>query len=264
MVRNTTLVFLMVLTLSNFANAQEMKFQLGQPSAVGVTNTYPGLNLFGPFDLTITTTADEGSLDSTPDRVELNFSNANKLVARNFTEFEQSYRTVVNNAWVFRQVMVEINKADFKSGQLSLKVYVVENSNYLNNISDASGPELFSLFGPLTDVTPNPLADITNVKYQDKRLTLKLLKNPVFKGPDMGFEIQSMWLGHGEGTLFVPTYNNQNDMKTYKAISLTVEENEVFGEVVHYLTISYVDSEGQNYSDAAPLSQFMQEAYPTE
>ncbi len=261
MFRLISSIIVLLVFYTNAIFAENKQYKLGEPRLTQVYNTYPSLDFFGTVNVEIKATSNLNENTLTPERLELNFQNANKFVARNFRLIGDNYRAVVQNAWVFRQVMVELNSVDLMNGQLNLKLYVVENMSQIDSISESFGPELLGLSGPIVDITPNPVADSLNVRYQDKRLQLKLLKNPVYRGPEIGFEIKSMWHGHGEQVLYVPIYNGQESSITYKAISFTVEKIDVFGELMDYLTINYVDLEGQNYADTAPLSQFIEAAY---
>ena len=187
---------------------------------------YPGLNLNTVEKITLQTTDDVPTLPPTLKQLVIRFADATDLVVNNFSLVGDRYRGIVNGAWVYKQVLVEVQTPMPLNNQapLDVRLFVVEGQSNLNAPAESFGPQMFEANGILVDVTPNELADITNVTLDDKRVTLKLMQNPVQTNYGMpGFQVNATWLGHGEGTIYFPAPFPPDASNQFNAVALQID-----------------------------------------
>jgi hypothetical protein len=209
--RLVTTVGCLLFAAGGYANALNYEFIPLNSTNAGLQ--YPGLDFSqattGKLILEKTTAEAEPLLKT----LELNFSGAAKLVARDFKKVDGFiYRAVVNNQWIYRQVIVDIHIADINnvnSSPLHIEVAVSEKAGFINPEGEERGAMLLFADGELRNVTPNRIVDTASTLINGKRVNLALRANPSTSAPatgqhQEGFVIESTWMGKGQKTLYIP------------------------------------------------------------
>lgn len=193
------------------AQAKTFKYELQDLHSSGADIQYPGLDLNGASSATLT--IDQADRDSSPviTSLEINFPSASNLLVKNFKQLEGHVaRASVSNAWVYRQVNIEMHGLDIQSSNeqwINIDGYVSEAESFIGGgQSESLGGRLFHAAGKLVDVTPSKIVDVEWLTVNDDRLRLSLRNNPI-SIPDsnfgeMAFAIDSLWLGKGEEVLY--------------------------------------------------------------
>lgn len=201
------LVGLTTVLSAGFIQAATMQYTV-QPDQANYTGSYPNLDLFSLNQIKVTATTNDNDPfePAAVTRVELVFDNATNLVATNFKQdqFDMTQRSIVNNAWIYRSLLVEVS-ADpemLEGSPFQVNLAVVESNNYLNNLTTMTPPWfIFDAQGLLTDVSTVKIADVARTNLDGKAVTLKLEQKPSSLGGQPVFNIQSSWLGHGDKDL---------------------------------------------------------------
>lgn len=171
---------------------------------------YPGLDLNAAKTATITVIKNTQTSPPELTRLEITFPSAATLTATNFKIVNGRYRALVKDAWIYRQVMVEIPMLDPRSrAPFQADVFISERNNVINPEMETPGQRLFSLNGMLRDVSPNPVVDSVISTVNGKQVTLNLKERPAVAepgpnafGPQEGFVIDSNWYGRGAKTIY--------------------------------------------------------------
>jgi len=216
----------------NIAYAQNQTFELDELASY-VTPVYSRLDLYSVSKVKIVTEKSSDLSNKEILRAEIHFPNANKLVATGFKRIDNKYRAVVNNAWVFRQVIVDIIPEPYLESytNANIEIYVAESGNYLNSSSNELGERMFAAWGILKDKTPNSLADTTSVIHQGKRAYIKLYQRESSNeaGDQHGHPVKINHLGNGEFTRYIPINRNA----TAVAFLTTETEGVTFYSIRH-------------------------------
>lgn len=258
---------------STTTHAKTFKYDLiGVHSFNGVIH-YPELDFSQAKSAILTVNKDPLSPDVQISSVEVTFPNAAKLLATGFkkTEFG-SYRAVVNNVWIYRQVIVEVRDTDFNYAHpapVSIEVSVSEKSVFIQPEEDPKGHPLFHAGGMLRDITANKIVDTESVIIDGKRVNLSLKENMSFASPDTeingareGFVIDTLWMGKGQKTLYVPAPVPQGEFDRYTAIGLVMEEVNGPEGKEYFFSVKFTDSMGgEQLSPSLPLRHLLDTAY---
>lgn len=263
----------LVALASTTTYAKTFKYDLlGVHSFNGVIH-YPELDFDQVKSAVLTINKDPLSPDVQISSVEITFPNAAKLLATGFkkTEFG-TWRAAVNDAWIYRQVIVEVRETDFNNAgpmPVSISVSVSEKSVFIQPEEDPKGHPLFNVEGVLRDITTNKIVDTESVIIDGKRLNLSLKENLTFAAPDVqingtreGFVIDALWMGKGQKTLYVPAPVPQSEFDRYTAIGLVMEE--VNGPVgkEYFFSVKFTDSiGGEQLTPNLPLKYLLDTAY---
>ncbi len=243
--------------------AETFKFKVNFPSN-HYSSLYPNLDLNQLDSIEVTAKNSMYNPELEPTRLKLVFPNATDLVVSNFSRVGgTTYSALVQNAWVFRQLMVEVDASSgFSEGnQITARVSVVELSNNLNNTNPSPvGPTMLDISGTLFDITANKLADVANIKVDGKNLNLRLYQHPQSKMNGQGFVLDANWLGHGEATLVVPVSFPLFDFHNFKAVSISVDLIDG-GPSLPY-NIIYQDPNGMTSSVTGDLRPDLDMAFP--
>ncbi|AJQ95964.1 hypothetical protein [Gynuella sunshinyii] len=172
----------------------------------------------------------------------------------------------VKNQWLFREVQVVVcpqgapmdSEMEFKYGiyAKTFEKYDSSNSGYMENLLLSEGSFRAA------DVTPNPVADVYTTEFNNKRLSLRLLKQPMTvytpsQGMQYGVAIKANWLGHGEKVLIVNSYDIPVTSFT-QSIALSAEPE---GDP-NMITITYMEnSDAPNTSRMINLRDLLESAY---
>ncbi|GAA3921916.1 hypothetical protein [Litoribacillus peritrichatus] len=191
---------------------------------------YPNLDLNG-LEKVILTTSEGAQETQTVTRAEFIFPHANNLIVSNFKKRGNMFVGIANGAWVFKQIKVELDGLYIlEHGQnINFRIAIVEDFSYLTGTSYHLGPVLVEANGHMKDITPKKLADITSLKLEGKKLTLKLFQKPRRTNENgEGFVIQANWIGHGEEelTLSAPVPSNEFHKITARKLILRPYTNQ--------------------------------------
>ena len=199
-------------------------------------------------------------------RAELVFEKAGKIVATNFEQDDIYHRATVNGAWVYKQVIVEIEAANvLKSNEfISIRLYVAESKSNLTPASNGIGMMLTHGFGPLKEITPKKVADVTSLMMDGKRVTLKLYQKPTITNQEEGFEVLIKWLGHGEKIIRSHAPFPTDLYYHHKAVGIKITPllNGTTGDEVDY-QIMYDDGSGIIHTtDPVLLNYILDKEFP--
>ncbi|WP_096085407.1 hypothetical protein [Agaribacterium haliotis] len=263
LIRNSLVLGCAFLPLSVLA--EQNKYEVLHPS-VNYQPFYPGLDLNQLESMELSTESSEHSPEDKLTQLKLEFRNATDLVAKNFSYDGANYRAIVNGAWVYKQVLVEVSGPEIHAdGPVNVRLYVVEQQSNLNNPGHSFGAELLSAEGHAEDITPNALADATTIKMQGKNLNLRLYKRierDRMSG-QQGFKVETRWLGHGDRAFYVAAPFPAPEAERFTAIGLDIQ-SEILpeGETEFLFQIRYEDEfGGQTTTPLEPLRPYLDQAY---
>jgi len=233
---------------------------------------YPGLDFNQVKSAVLTVNKDPLSRDVQISSVEITFPDAAKLLATGFKKTETgTWRAAVNDVWIYRQVIVEIQNADFNHmpQPVSIEVSVSEKSVFIQPEDDPKGHPLFLVDGVLRDITVNKVVDTASAIIEGKRVNLSLKENLRFATPDVemngpreGFVIDVLWMGKGQKTLYIPAPVHYSEFDRYSAIGLLLEELNGPEGKEYAFSIKYVDvTGGEAQSPLQPLKPLLDNAY---
>lgn len=237
---------------TQLANADATyQYEIPMPSSYH-TPLYPGLNLNELNKISIQVTRKDYTPEPVLDRVSLDFSSATDLVATNFSQDGNIYRALVNGAWVYKQVLVEVEAMGpiSHNSNLQVRVSVVDQVSNLNQTGFSFGMETLSANGMLMDVTPNLLADKAVIMLEGKRLLLKLFRNPTdvyspMYGGSYGFKVEADWLGHGVQSFAIPAPFGPIDADRFDAVALKIDSFPISPTEMEYnIAVEYTDPSG--------------------
>lgn len=253
--------------------AKTFKYDLlGVHSSNGFIH-YPELDFSQAKSAVLTINKDPLSPEMQISSVEITFPNAAKLLATGFKKTESgSYRAAVNDAWIYRQVIVEVRDTDFneaRSTPVSIEVSVSEKSAFVQPEADPKGLPLFNVEGMLRDITTNKIVDTASVIIDGKRLNLSLKENMSFASPEAqingsreGFVMDVLWMGKGQKTLYIPAPVPHSEFDRYTAIGIIMEEVNGPEGKEYLFNVKFTDSMGgEQLSPSLPLRHFLDMAY---
>ncbi|RLT94357.1 hypothetical protein, partial [Ketobacter sp.] len=95
---------------------------------------YPNLNLNELQKISVQAVKKDFYPEAELEQLTLDFKYATDLVATNFSRDGNVYRAVVEDAWVYKQILVEVHAMEPISSHTNLEVrlFVVEQSSNLN------------------------------------------------------------------------------------------------------------------------------------
>lgn len=275
-VRNFGVALISLLSASTYAKT--FKYDLTAISSYQGPIHYPRLSFNQAKSAIFTVNKDPLSPEVQISSLEVNFPEAAKLVATGFKKVETEsglYRAIVNDVWIYRQVIVDVRGVDFNRPQMAsprIEVSLSEKSVFLlpeNNV-DPKGERLFEVNGIIRDITTARIADTATATVESKKLTLSLKDLLSFAAPEAqingareGFVIDALWQGKGQKTIFVPAPAPLEEFDRYTAIALILTERESpFGKE-QFFSIKYTE-EGSNYeliTPEQPLKPLLDNAY---
>lgn len=249
--------------------ADTFNYEIQNPQQQHHAPVYPNLDLHNIEKVSLTTTFDYQT-GLTLDRLEIFFPNATNLVATNFSNHGEIYKTVVEDAWVYSGLLVEVQPihpgpdAFQTDNPLSVQLSVVEQKSNLNHPAHSSGLQILGVDGLLTNTTANKIVDIAQLVVDEKQLTLELNQRPEFNMYDQGFKINALWMGHGEQTIYIPAPFSHHEFHAFKAVAIdTISETYPDGYVDVQLQISYQDEFGQTQTTPMqPLLPILEAVFP--
>ena len=235
MLKTTLLILVSMFSLSLNAAI----FKSIEPVQGFYSPLYPSLDLNQINDVKVNTKLDH-QMRQIPTRLEISYQNANNLIAKKFKMLNgapDTFYTIVNGAWVFKQVAVLLKMPEHHAPMhTEIGLFVVENPSNLGNLEhiDVLGPNMMHIVTVLDDVTPKSFSDIESVKYLGKKLTLKLVEKPGYHG----FEIVAKWMGHGTKSIFLPHQVSMNA----ESLAIDLEEIPILGGNEYKLRVRFDDN----------------------
>lgn len=231
---------------------------------------YPNLNLNELNKISVQAIKKDFNPDVELDQLTLDFQFATDLVATNFSRDGNVYRAIVEGAWVYNQILVEVLAMDPISNHsnIEIRLFVVEQASNLDQSTMSFGMETFQAFGNLVDITPNPLADESNLTVDGKNLKLSLHRNPTDTITPIygnyGFKIEADWMGHGVQAFAIPAPFGPMDADQFDAVALQIESFPISPtEMEYHIAVKYVDQTGYtNLTPMMPLRDYLMQAFP--
>lgn len=261
------IAFLTVITLfSTTTQAENFEFEIPYPAGSSSV-TYPGLDLSNAKKIKIKASNSYHDPMIKIDELEIVFENASNFKATNFKNSYGTYRAVVEDAWVYRKVLVEVIAPEpFVSNEdININLSVVEFEGMLDDVNMSHGPSIYNANGFLVDVTPDVLVDQETIVLDDKNMTIQLFKRAKSGMEGAGFKLVTNWHGYGQRTIYLPTPFPMSDAHMFNAIGLEIESNQFPDGFVDYLIgVKYEDALAGGYSQTSPtepLATLIEQAY---
>ncbi|MBD3666799.1 MAG: hypothetical protein HUJ16_02495 [Kangiella sp.] len=261
------IAFLTVITLfSTTTQAEDYYFEAPYPAG-GSSQSYPGLDL--SYAKKIKLRASNSLYDPmlTIDELEIVFENATNFKADNFKYTNGAYRAIVEDAWIYRKVFVEVMAPEqiASSKDIYISLSVVEFEGVLDDVNMSHGQPIYDAHGILEDVTPDVLVDQETIVLDGKNMTIQLFKRAKSGMNGEGFKLVTNWHGYGQRTIYLPTPFPMSDAHMFNAIGLEIESNQFPDGFVDYLIgVKYEDALAGGYSETSPtepLAPLIEQAY---
>lgn len=239
-----------LMLLANLVNAKTFKYELINVYAnEGYELRYPGLELNSVKSAAFAVSKDPLLPDWQLNSLEINFNKAAKLTATGFKKVSHNtYRAVINDVWIYRQLIVDVKETDlnaFRSPLVHIEVYVSEKNVFNQPEVNQQGQLLLTVAGSLQDVSPNKIIDTGFITLDGKRVNFSLRERPGILlnngNSQEGFLIDVLWMGKGQKTIALPLYPKE-DFDQFDAIALIIEEIDGdFGAKEQVLSVKYKD-----------------------
>ena len=251
-----------ILGASTLAHARTSVYNMEAISPRPGVIVYPGLDLNNIKTATITVNREYGEIAELRS-LEIIFANAGKLRASNFKRTPDGrYRTLVSGAWVFKEVIVEVDaNPEFQANQLTnIQIFVTETTSILHPEAMNQGPPLAGAFGPIRDVTPLTTVDTATGTLDGKRINFNLKDRPGMSTTNgqQGFIIDTLWMGKGQKLMYIPGPFGPYEWDRIEAIGLTLEgtANDPL------IRVRYKESNGpENSTPPIPLRDLLQTTF---
>ncbi len=265
LVRSFTLVLAMLVFTS--VEAKTVKYELTQLNSNNGSIQYPGLNFFNAKSAVLTITKGLLPSDTQLTSLEITFPNAAKLAATNFKLVDgNKYRAIVSGAWIYKEVIVELDAVPFESrAQAMINVFVSERTAFINPVVEGTNPgaSLFMAFGILRDITPTRIVDTATAIVSNKKVTLSLRDrlgiNELGRGVPEGFVIDALWYGKGSRTLYLMSPVPRQEFDYAEVIGLVMEGAT---DVDLFVSVKFKDRNGfEMISPRMPLKDLLDQAY---
>ncbi|HTF98036.1 MAG TPA: hypothetical protein VL995_18010 [Cellvibrio sp.] len=273
LIRNIGVTLFSIISASTYAKT--FKYELTDILSSNGTITYPNLDFDQAQSAVFTVNKDPLSPNLQITSLEVTFPTAAKLVATGFKQVDHdTYRAVVNDAWIYRQIFVDVHGVDFNYPNRStprIEASISEKSIFIQPEADVTGQPLFFLHSPfMRDITPSKIADTASVVLAGKRLTLSLKNNlgvaSNTNGPSPinqeGFVVDALWMGKGQKTLYIPAPVPVEEFDRFDAIAIDINELPTSQGVEYTLVIKFKDLNGYETSTPElPLMHLLEAAY---
>lgn len=270
--RNLAVTLFSLISASTYAKT--FKYELIDIHSGNGVISYPGLDFGQAQSAVFTVNKDPLSPDVQITSLEVTFPSAAKLVATGFKKINHdTYRAVVNNAWIYRQIFVDVRGVDFNRPRFTppmIEASISEKSVFIQPEADPTGEHIFHVHGPsLRDITPARVVDNASVIVAGKRVTLSLKNNlsyataetPV-SGPNEGFVVDALWMGKGQKTFYVPAPVPMEEFDAFEAIGISINERPTPSGNEYSFVIKFKDANGYELNTPElPLMDFLQGAY---
>jgi hypothetical protein len=246
-------------------SAETLKYELQNIDSHNAEINYPGLDFNGAQSATLTVEKNSATQEAELVSLDLVFPNAASLKARNFKKNGPNrYRTIVSEAWIFREVLVEIDVPDFSNdAPVAIEVRVVETTSYLNPEAESAGSYLLLAHGMLKDVTPEKVVDTGFAIVNGKRVNLSLKDRVSFNNasPQFGIAIDALWMGYGQKTLYIHPPVSFEHFDFVEPIALIIETTNTSGSTAHMVSVKFQLMGDEIVTPPYPLADLLNEAY---
>ena len=260
--------------ISASSYAKTFKYELIDVHSNNGEIIYPGLDFGQAQRAVLTVDKDPLTPEVQVTSVEINFPATTRLLATGFKKINyDTYRAVVNDAWIYRQLYVDIRGVDFNRPQSNspmIETFISEKSMFIQPDADPAGRHLFVAHGiSLRDITPARVVDTASVVLAGKHLTLSLKNNLSFaamdapiNGPREGFVIDALWMGKGQKTLYVPAPVPFEEFDALEAIGININERPAPEGSEYTVVIKFKDQQGYEVlTPEIPLMHILEGAY---
>lgn len=260
------IAFLTVLTLfSTTTQAENYYFEVPYPAG-GSSQSYPGLDLSNAKEIKIKASNSYYDPMLRIDELEIVFENASNFKANNFKYTNGAYRAIVEDAWIYRKVYVEVMAPEplAANEDIYVSLSVVEFEGVLDDVNMSHGQPIYDAHGFLEDVTPDVLVDQETIVLDGKDMVIQLFKRAKSGMEGEGFKLVTNWHGYGQRTIYLPTPFPTSDAHMFNAIGIEIESHPMPDGFIDYLIgIKYEDAFG-GYSQTTPvepLAPLIEQAY---
>lgn len=230
--RSTTL-FSFALTLSLAATstfAVTVKYELKNLQSNNGWIHYPDLDFSNATSAILTVEKRDPYSEPQIKSLDITFPNAAKLSAKDFKQVNvdgSGHRAVVDDAWIYRQVIVDIHGINFYDPQshLTIDVAVSEKQGFINPENQERGEHILLAHGQLKDITTSKIVDTGSAVVNGKRANLSLKNRLAISPSGAGsFAIDVLWMGKGENTIYVDSGFTPNYFDFVTPIALILED----------------------------------------
>lgn len=261
-------VLLGIFVASASSYAKTFTYEVKDLMSHNGTISYPGLDFNAASSAVLTVYQASAETEPQIETLKLSFPNATTLVVRDFKKVDgMIHRAVVDDAWIYRQLIVNVHGSDlnpYNNNQFHIEVKVSEKAGFINTAGEERGETVLMAFGMLQDITPAKVADVASAIVDGKRVNLSLsskLGVPV-TGGEGGFIIDANWFGKGQKKLYVNSGFPQQHFGFIEPIRLVIEEVDLPDGKDQLITLFAKDPMGGEI--AAPsvrLRELLDQAY---
>lgn len=228
--RGITLFSLLLATASSFAVT--VKYELRDLQSNNGWIHYPGLDFSNATSAVLVVEKTDAYTEPKIKSLDITFPNAAKLSARDFKMVNGMYRAVVDDAWIYRQVIVDLHNPNFHDpyhSNVAIDVAVSERIGLLNPENEERGEHILLAHGQLKDITSSKVVDTASVIVNGKKANLSLKSRLGFPSPEAGggpggFVIDVLWMGKGEKTIYIDAGFSPNQYDFITPIGLVLED----------------------------------------
>lgn len=262
-------IFFILFTSS--AGAVTLKYELVNIFSGNDMVSFPGLDFSQASSVTLTVIKEEGK-GPVLKNLEVKFPYTSEISAAGFERtYDGKYRALVRNAWVYSQVIVDVDGREFlPMAPLSIEIFVPEHTSVIHPIEETFGPRLLTVGGELRDVTNRRTVDTASLVIAGKRLNLSLKDHlgvptpeSVPQGYGEGFVIECLWMGKGKKTIYFPAPFSGNEIDLASGVGLVIEGVESANPGDLMLSVKYADPQGlEAQTPPQPLLNLLGQAYP--
>lgn len=249
------------------STAETQTFEINYPST-NAQPLYPNLNLNSVSSIKLVVDRNQQNPEGSIRRLDIDFENATDLTVTNFSREYDRHVATINGAWVYRKLGVELvsNGPISENSDINIRLYVIEMDSVLNSPGETFGPDILTVNGPLMNTSPNPIADVTSMVVNGKRLTLRLLKRPESGMNGEGFVVNAQWLGNGDRTLYLNTPIAPPEYANFVAVGFNLESVTLpDGNVDYQIQVRYEDQWGTSFVNGfEPLKPLLDMVYPPQ
>lgn len=239
----------------------EVTYSSGQ-----ATNYFPTMQLSQIQDGSATVKYDYHGANPgwTLDSLLLDFGTSGSIKVSDFTNTssygEPVYRALVEDVWVYREVLVEVRlqlQEPYHSAEVRL--LVPDFMHRSTPLEFVEGPALFEGTIDLEETTESQTVDSAVVTVDGKEVQLKLQDRIDPVNPE--FVIETLWMGHGEKDIKISLdyYSPETTPIAIELIPYPTPEGEEYD-----LQIKYESYPGQtDVTPMQPLQMLLDQAYGT-
>jgi hypothetical protein len=258
--------FFAVLALS--AEAKTTKYDLEEMHSNPGHVHYPKLDLANAQSVVLTVNRNAPLYEPQLVSLEITFPTATKLTVTNFKLVDNKYRAVVNGAWIYKEIIIEVEAPPrFTQGISMISAYVSERTAFIDPQTENQNQEglLFTILGNLRDITAVRYVDTVAVALSGKKVTFSLRDRPQVNanpGPGNlmdGFVVDVLWYGRGTKTLHVQAPIAPWDFDSIEVIAIVINGVSDFDRT---LSIKFKDRNGtEMISGPTLIKNWLEQAY---